>query len=60
MKRFMCWWGGIYPRTTEEHGTEFFEIDNGYAQEDIDETAELEVGTSVVLDDGNHIVTRVE
>lgn len=60
MKIFLCWWGGGYTRSMGEHELSWFSTDRGYEQDDIDEVAELKVGASMVLSNGDHIVTRVE
>lgn len=60
MKVFSCWWGGGYTRSLGEHPLDWFTTDRGYEKEDIDDITVLEVGSSIVLSNGDHIVTRVE
>ncbi len=60
MKIFSCWWGGGYNRSLGEHPFSWFCAERGYEPEDIRDIADLEVGSSMILSNGDHIITRVE
>lgn len=59
-KIFLCWWGGGYTRSMGEHQFSWFTTERGYEPEEIHEIADLEIGATMVLSNGDHIVTRVE
>ena len=60
MRIFLCWWGGGYTRSLGEHEIEWFTIDRGYEQSDINTMDGMEIGDTIVMSNGDHIVTRVE
>ena len=54
-KLFECFWGGGYRKddnrsTLAYHPLEFFSIDNGYEQKDINKIRDLHVGEGYDLD----------
>ena len=60
MKKFMCWWGGGYTSSIDTNLLSWFTTDIGYESEDIEILAGLEIGSTIVLSNGDHIITRVE
>ena len=59
-KRFVCFWDENYSEVqVENHGIEFFKVDVGYAQEDIDVINKLDRFQCHPMDSGHHCVLRV-
>ena len=60
-KKFMCWWGGGYLESVEMRDLAWFDVDRGYTPFDCEiMIPKLKVGETHVMDNGDHIVTRVK
>ena len=60
MRKFMCYWGGGYPEGVTFHDLNWFDVDRGYTPSHIEDVTDLDVGETVMMDNGDHIVTRVQ
>ena len=59
MKQFMCYWGGGYPEGIKLKVASWFDEDRGYSPGMIEDVMLLEVGESMIIEMGDHIITRV-
>jgi hypothetical protein len=59
MKVVLYWDETYVAEIPEVHGEEFFSDDNGDQQEDLHAIEHMNVGDSLKLDNGHHLILRV-